>query len=57
MSGLKLELLEYGFLKIFLPAEAVSDRLPCKRADVPEGELGVVNLTTVIEPCEFLDIN
>ena len=44
-------------LKIFLPAEAVPDRLPCKRADVPEGELGVVNLTTVVEPCEFLEIN
>jgi len=45
------------FSKIFLPAEAVPDRLPCKRADVPEGELGVVNLTTVVEPCEFLEIN
>ena len=44
-------------LKILLPAEAVPDRLPCKQADVPEGELGVVNLTTVVEPCEFLEIN
>ena len=33
------------------------DRLPCKQADVPEGELGVVNLTTVVEPCEFMEIN
>ena len=38
-------------------AEAVPDRLPCKGADVPEGELGVENLTTVVEPCEFLEIN
>ena len=44
------------FSKYFLPAEAVSDRLPCKGADNPEGELGVVNLTTVVEPCEFLEI-
>ena len=43
--------------KYFLPAEAVPDRLPCKRADVPEGELGLVNLTTVVKPCEFLEIN
>jgi len=35
----------------------VPDRLPCKGADVPEGELGVENLTTVVEPCEFLEIN
>ena len=40
-----------------IQAEAVPDRRPCKRADVPEGELGVVNLTTVVEPCEFLKIN
>ena len=33
------------------------DRLLCKQADVPEGELGVVNLTTVAERCEFLEIN
>ena len=45
------------YFKIFLPTEAVPDRLPCKLADVPEGELGVVNLTTVVEPCEFLEIN
>ena len=45
------------FFKICLQAEAVPDRLPCKGADVPEGELGVVNLTTVVEPCEFLEIN
>ena len=32
------------------------DRLPCKRADVPEGELRVVNLTTVVEPFEFLEV-
>ena len=41
---------------IFLPEKAVPDRLPCKRADVPEEELGVVNLMTVVEPCEFLEI-
>ena len=44
-------------LKVFLPAEAVPNRLPCKQGDVPEGKLGVVNLTTVVEPCEFLEIN
>ena len=47
----------FFFLKIFLQAEAVSDRHPCKGADVPEGELGVVSLTTVVEPCAFLEIN
>ena len=49
--------MEVFFLKIFLPAEAVPDRLPCKRADVPEGELGVVNLKTLVEPGVFREIN
>ena len=46
-----------GLKNIFLPAEAVPDRLPCKQAYVPEGELGVVSLTTVVEHCEFQEIN
>ena len=38
------------FLKIFSQAEAVPDRLPCKGADVPEGELGVENLQPLWSP-------
>ena len=45
------------FFEMFLQTEAVPDRLPCKQADDPDGELGVVNLTTIVEPCEFLEIN
>ena len=45
------------FFNIFLPAEAMPDTLLCKQADVSERELGVVNLTTVAERCEFLEVN
>ena len=39
------------------PAEAVPGRLPCKRAEVPEGVLEVVYFQTVVEPCKILKIN
>ena len=38
-------------------AEAVPDRIPYKRANVPKRELGVVNFPTVVEFCEFLETN
>ena len=56
-QGLTAEKWRFFFLQIFSEAEAVPDRLPCKGADVPEIELGVENLKTVVEPCEFLEIN
>ena len=34
---------------------SLRSRLVCKQADVPEGELEVVNPTTIAELCEFLE--